>query len=742
MGDIIDNEKLESWMRNNIEINEELGENQSAPLSNSDQLLTSENTTTSSNDLPIQAIQISKISRKARRELRKAERKVVAGAGDDIVDDTFPQNDLPPKQLEVQSSTTIMDEVLPLKSSKIGKKQRRGKAQASSKASLQEDNIFDPTRKLKVYFIHSPNPLYLLNQDYGVKFMPTWAYTLQHNLKGLEDKVITTIIDTRIDSLNKINDADLLLFSGINQDYSEIMKSADLLKKLNPNAKSIIGGPIAWSYDKAEELELLSSFDHIFVGDGETHIKPLVKLFYSNLILGLEVQSEDIVNTNLLLNTKLSLPLPKIIRNKQRYDITQASPISKEQYAPAVKRYYGAVVEISRGCPFLCEFCDIRIMLDNNKAHNKPVETIMQEIAHLDSLGVKQIILACDNIVGDPKWAQSLVAAIKAYRIANRSNVTFYTWATITIAGMDELLSDMRVAGFDLLFIGVESFNQNSLLETAKTQNSRESSLPHAIRHIQSFGFIIVSGLIVGFDWDREDVFEITARGILRSGLLTGDPSFLYALPGTPLYQRLKLAGRLRPLEDKNRSRQKITTNMEYLLDAEVMKNEYLKFIMRVTSGEFNYHRLEVYFMNLALSENYLPLQGGFGNLKLFIKNSYQSKTGRKLLKDRISFFLTPKNFIWVLKGLLLTLRQPKTPYRLQYFKFWLYSWGNMMLNNRDLKFSDIDITSLSQPLKREQILPAEYQSTFFEEIDQAKIKAQRRATVGSLEKLIEDLDL
>ena len=65
-----------------------------------------------------------------------------------------------------------------------------------------------------------------------------------------------------------------------------------------------------------------------------------------------------------------------------------------------------------------------------------------------------------------------------------------------------------------------------------------------------------------------------------------------------------------------------------------------------------------------------------------------------------------------------------------------------MMLNNRDLKFSDIDITSLSHPLTREQILPADYQGTHFEEIDAAKIKAQRRATVGSLEKLIEDLEL
>ena len=65
-----------------------------------------------------------------------------------------------------------------------------------------------------------------------------------------------------------------------------------------------------------------------------------------------------------------------------------------------IKRYYGAVLEVSRGCPFLCEFCDIRILPDNNRPHNKSADLIVAEMDHLCSLGVRQVLFACDNFIG------------------------------------------------------------------------------------------------------------------------------------------------------------------------------------------------------------------------------------------------------------------------------------------------------------------------------------------------------
>ena len=56
-------------------------------------------------------------------------------------------------------------------------------------------------------------------------------------------------------------------------------------------------------------------------------------------------------------------------------------------------RYYGAVIEVSRGCPFLCEFCDIRIMKDNNRPHNKNIKVIIDQLDYLSGLGIKQILI-------------------------------------------------------------------------------------------------------------------------------------------------------------------------------------------------------------------------------------------------------------------------------------------------------------------------------------------------------------
>ena len=84
-----------------------------------------------------------------------------------------------------------------------------------------------------------------------------------------------------------------------------------------------------------------------------------------------------------------------IIRALQRFPIGDARPFYKPMVENTIKRYYGAVLEVSRGCPFLCEFCDIRIMADNNRPHNKDPDLIVRELDTLSRLGVKQVLFAC-----------------------------------------------------------------------------------------------------------------------------------------------------------------------------------------------------------------------------------------------------------------------------------------------------------------------------------------------------------
>jgi len=70
-------------------------------------------------------------------------------------------------------------------------------------------------------FIHSPDPLYADNQNYGVEFMPLWVFNLSSNLNNKENYNIT-LYDSRIHKIDNMVESDIFIFSGINQDLHMI----------------------------------------------------------------------------------------------------------------------------------------------------------------------------------------------------------------------------------------------------------------------------------------------------------------------------------------------------------------------------------------------------------------------------------------------------------------------------------------------------------------------------------------
>src|SRR6185369_16484463 len=151
--------------------------------------------------------------------------------------------------------------------------------------------------------------------------------------------------DDRFDDAAAIEAADIFLFTGINQDDSAIVALERELRARFPEARMVIGGPICWSYSVAGKLEALDGFDHIVIGDGEEMVRHVV----GSMVAG--------------------QPIPKVVESPRRFDLSQALPMDLELLRETISRYYGGVLEVSRGCPFLCEFCDIRVLPDNNRAH-------------------------------------------------------------------------------------------------------------------------------------------------------------------------------------------------------------------------------------------------------------------------------------------------------------------------------------------------------------------------------------
>ncbi len=215
-----------------------------------------------------------------------------------------------------------------------------------------------------------------------------------------------------------------------------------------------------------------------------------------------------------------------------------------------LKYYANATMQYSRGCPYTCEFCDIIVMF-GRKPRMKSPEQIGRELDVLRGLGIHSVFFVDDNMIGNKKEAKKLLSFITDYQQAHDRPFSFGTEVSINLSQDEELLSLMRSANFNWVFIGIESPDPASLKETGKTQNLREDLLV-SVRRLYSRGIEVLAGFIIGFDNDTPATFDQQFRFIRDSGIQTAMIGLLAAMPKTPLYERLEKEGRVRPIDDES----------------------------------------------------------------------------------------------------------------------------------------------------------------------------------------------
>ncbi|TDR80058.1 radical SAM protein [Paludibacterium purpuratum] len=206
-------------------------------------------------------------------------------------------------------------------------------------------------------------------------------------------------------------------------------------------------------------------------------------------------------------------------------------------------RYLAGAIQYSRGCPFLCEFCDIIVMF-SRKPRQKDLQQIEAELDAMRLRGVHNVVFVDDNLFGHPAACRALLAFLVEYQQRHRYPFVFGGEITINVASHPDVLTLLRLANFAWLFIGIETPNAQSLAETRKTQNLKGDMLT-AIRAIYAHGIDVFGGFIVGFDADDLSIFDIQRDFIVDAGIVLAMVGMLMAPPRTPLYQRLAKEGRL-----------------------------------------------------------------------------------------------------------------------------------------------------------------------------------------------------
>jgi radical SAM superfamily enzyme YgiQ (UPF0313 family) len=210
-----------------------------------------------------------------------------------------------------------------------------------------------------------------------------------------------------------------------------------------------------------------------------------------------------------------------------------------------MKNYSAMSIQYSRGCPFNCDFCDIVLL----NGHNPRTKGKTQMIAELDVLYKRGwrdgIFIVDDNFIGNKnKLKAEILPAVIEWKKARNTTLPLNTEVSINLADDDELIDLMVKAGFNAVFVGIETPNEDSLAECAKNQN-RHRDLHAAVRKLHNSGLEVQGGFIVGFDSDPASIFKTQINFIQKTGIVTAMVGLLNAPNGTPLYQRLKKENRI-----------------------------------------------------------------------------------------------------------------------------------------------------------------------------------------------------
>jgi radical SAM superfamily enzyme YgiQ (UPF0313 family) len=376
------------------------------------------------------------------------------------------------------------------------------------------------------------------------------------------------LIDMNVEPLNDqdILWADMVFIGAMVVQKTSTREVAARCKSLG---KPIVaGGPLFSS--SVEEFE---SFDHFVLNEAEITLPFFLR---------------DLENGT----------LQKYYRSDERPDITQTplprwDLINRDLYASMSVQY-------SRGCPFDCEFCDI-VVLNGRKPRVKSNAQMIREFEALYGLGWRgRLFIVDDNFIGNKVKVKSLLKELIPWQIERKYPFSLYTEASVNLAQDQELMSLMSEAGFDSVFLGLETPEELSLVECGKHQN-RSMDLLEAVKTIQRNGMEVMGGFIIGFDSDPPNIFDRQIRFIQNSGVVKAMIGLLNAVPGTRLYKRLKEEGRL--LEGGTGDNCDGSLNFVPKMDAQTLREGYQAVL------NYLYSPKEYYTRVLEFLKDYEPVR-------------------------------------------------------------------------------------------------------------------------------------
>lgn len=380
--------------------------------------------------------------------------------------------------------------------------------------------------------------------------------------------------------------------------------------------------------------------DYVFISAMNVHLKSFKDIVRRCNKLGVKVvaggplcttQYQDLLGIDHFILNEAEVTLPLFLEdlkngNPQHVYQTNEFPEVSLAHIPMwelldMKKYASMSVQYSRGCPYDCEFCSIT-MLNGRKPRAKSAEQFLNELNRLYELGWRGAIsVVDDNFIGNKrKLKTEFLPALVKWSKERKYPFFFITEVSINLADDDELMKLMVEAGFNSVFVGIETPNSESLNECGKAINLKRN-LVDSVNKLQGNGMIVSGGFIVGFDNDTETVFDEQINFIQQSGIANAMVGLLNAPTGTKLFARMKKEGRL--LEMFSGNNMDASINFIPKMDYTKLIRGYSRLLNTIYSQEEYYKRLKVFLKEYTVP-NWTPKTINLEQLNAFFRLLWQ----------------------------------------------------------------------------------------------------------------------
>jgi len=262
-----------------------------------------------------------------------------------------------------------------------------------------------------------------------------------------------------------------------------------ILDRCQERSKTVIAGGPAFT---CEPEKYQDTVDHLVLGEAELSLPPFLRDFTAG-------HAKPRYNA-LGFAPMDSVPTP-------RYDLLD------------MRKYASMSIQFSRGCPFDCDFCNVTALF-GHRPRTKSTQRILEEMNALWQRKWRgSLFFVDDNFIGNKRYLkQHLLPALVTWQKQRKYGLPLYTEASINLADDPQLLQTMHQAGFDTVFVGLETPSEEALAGCNKVQNQGRS-LIEDIKRIQRAGLQVQGGFIRS-EWGQSEngrrakFYQLTPQGL------------------------------------------------------------------------------------------------------------------------------------------------------------------------------------------------------------------------------------